>query len=285
MRRLACAITYCSIHLAGERPLVAAWTTLLRCLGEVQQISIVLDLARLPIVLDDKVAEAVEDVGIAVLCPLPVLVATVVIEELIAHGKLCQQDLIAVGQLPVSMVGNDVELVDNGEKMCSLLVGQRTDGGVVELLVVVAEGVETEVVEHLRRYEQQGIAKVVGAIDRVHNMTRKNDGQVVFVMGDDPHVVHGPCAAAQDEGQDDVWEYEIFVVAEESWHLTHHQDVGFLNGRQLQFFRGSHSLERCWHIKKCYLLAKLLLFSDYARGKRLIAIKYSQIVSEKMCKT
>ena len=207
--------------------------------GEVQQISIVLDLARLPIVLDDKVAEAVEDVGIAVLCPLPVLVATVVIEELIAHGKLCQQDLIAVGQLPVSMVGNDVELVDNGEQMCSLLVGQRTDGGVVELLVVVAEGVETEVVEHLRRYEQQGIAKVVGAIDRVHNMTRKNDGQVVFVMGDDPHVIHGPCAAAQDEGQDDVWEYEIFVVAEESWHLTHHQDVGFLMSARTMPGKGS----------------------------------------------
>jgi hypothetical protein len=61
-------------------------------------------------------------------------------------------------------------------------------------------------------------------------MTWKNDGQVVFVMVDDPHVVHGSCTAAQDEGQDDVWKYEIFVVAEKARHLPHNQDVGLLNG-------------------------------------------------------
>jgi len=64
----------------------------------------------------------------------------------------------------------------------------------------------------------------------VHDMARKNDGQVVFVMGDDAHVVHGSCAATQDEGQNDMWENEIFIVTEEAWHLPHDQDVGLLNG-------------------------------------------------------
>ena len=89
---------------------------------------------------------------------------------------------------------------------------------------------ETEVVEHLRRYEQQGVGKVVGTLQRVHDMTWQYNGQVVFVMGEEPHVVHGSCAAAQNEGQDDVREYEIFIVAEEAWHLTHDQNVGLLNG-------------------------------------------------------
>ena len=45
------------------------------------------------------------------------------------------------------MVGDDAEFVHDVEQVCSLLVGQRTDWGVVEFLVVMAEGVETEVVE------------------------------------------------------------------------------------------------------------------------------------------
>ena len=116
--------------------------------------------------------------------------------------------------------------------MCGLLVGQRTNGSVVEFLVVVAENVETKVFEHLRRDEQQRVGEVVGTIHRVHDMTRKNDGQVVFVMGDDPHVIHGSCAAAQNESQDSVWKYEIFVVAKEARHLTHNQNVTLLNGLQ-----------------------------------------------------
>ena len=48
-------------------------------------------------------------------------------------------------------------------------------------------------------------------------------------MCDDPHIVHGSCAAAQDECQDDVWEHEIFVIAKEAWHLPHNHNVGLLN--------------------------------------------------------
>ena len=79
--------------------------------GEVQQIGIVFDLPRLPVVFYHQVAEAIEDICIAVLCPSMVLVSTVVIEKLIAHGELRQQGLIAVGQFLVSMVGDDDKLV------------------------------------------------------------------------------------------------------------------------------------------------------------------------------
>ena len=177
-----------------------------------------------------KVYKTVEYVCIAVLSPLSVLVAAIVVQKLIAHSKLCQEGLIAMRQFLVSMVGDDGELVDDGQQMDGLLVGQRTEGGVVEFLVVVAEGVETEVVEHFRRYEQQGIGKVVGTLYGVHDMAWKNDGQVVFVMSDDSHVVHSSCTAAQNKSQDDVREYEIFVVSEEAWHLSNNQDVTLLDG-------------------------------------------------------
>lgn len=88
--------------------------------GEVQQTSIVLDLARLPIVFYYEIAEAIESVGIAVLGPLTVLIAAIVIEKFITHGKLCQKGLIAVGQFFFGMTGNDCELVDDGKKVCSL---------------------------------------------------------------------------------------------------------------------------------------------------------------------
>ena len=56
---------------------------------------------------------------------------------------------MAVGQFLVGVVGDDGELVNDGEQVCGLLVSQRTDGCVIEFLVVVAEGVETKVFEHL----------------------------------------------------------------------------------------------------------------------------------------
>ena len=79
-----------------------------------------------------EVAEAVEGVSIAVLGPLQVLIAAIVIEKLITYGQLCQQRLIAVGQFLVGVVGNDGELVYDGEQVCCLLIGQRTERGVVE---------------------------------------------------------------------------------------------------------------------------------------------------------
>ena len=84
----------------------------------------------------------------AVLGPMPILIPTIVIEKLIAHGKLRQQGLIAVGQFLVGVVGDDVKLIHDGEQVCGLFVSQRTDGGIVELIVVVAEGMETEVIEY-----------------------------------------------------------------------------------------------------------------------------------------
>ena len=87
--------------------------------SEVQQIGIEIDLTRLPIVFYYQVAEMVEDVCMAVFCPLPVLTTAVVIKKLIAHGELRQQGLIAVGQLLVGMVGDDGELVQDGKQMSS----------------------------------------------------------------------------------------------------------------------------------------------------------------------
>lgn len=54
--------------------------------GEAHQIGVVLHLSRFPVVFYYQVAELVEDVGLAVCGPLPVLVAAVVIQELIANG-------------------------------------------------------------------------------------------------------------------------------------------------------------------------------------------------------
>ena len=79
--------------------------------GNIQQIGIIFDLPRLPIVFYYQVAEAVEDVNMAVLCPFPVLITTVVIKNLIAHGELRQQGLIAMGQFLVRHVGNNGDLV------------------------------------------------------------------------------------------------------------------------------------------------------------------------------
>ena len=113
--------------------------------------------------------------------------------------------------------------------MCGLLVGQRTDGGIAEFLVVVAEGVETEVIEHLRRDNHQGVCEIVGTVQRVHGMSGKNDGQVVFVVVEDLSVVHGPCIAAQYERQDGVRKNIVFLEVEEAMHLTHNEYVGLLN--------------------------------------------------------
>ena len=79
-----------------------------------------------------QVAETVEEFCPTVLSPLLVLLAAVEIKKLIAYGQLRQQGLIAVGHFLVSMVGDDDELVHNGQQMISLLVGQRTDGCVVD---------------------------------------------------------------------------------------------------------------------------------------------------------
>ena len=83
--------------------------------GEVQQMGIVFDFARLAVVFDHEVAEAVEYLYMAVRRPQHILLTTVVIEKLVTHGELRQQHLMAVGQLSVSMVGNDVELVNDGK--------------------------------------------------------------------------------------------------------------------------------------------------------------------------
>lgn len=91
--------------------------------GEVQQIGIIFDLSRFPIVFYNQVAETVEDVCMSIRCPFSILITTVVIEEFIAHGELRQQGLIAVGQFLVGVVGDDVKLIDDGEQVCGLLVG------------------------------------------------------------------------------------------------------------------------------------------------------------------
>ena len=135
-------------------------------------------------------------------------------------------------QFLVRVLGDEVQMFDDGKQVCGLVVGERTDRSIVEFIAVVAEGVEPEVVEHLRRDEEQGVGEVVGTVYRVHDVSREDDGQVVFVMCDDPHVVLGSGAAAEDERQNDVLEHEIFIVAEETWHLTHNPDVGVLNGLQ-----------------------------------------------------
>ena len=59
-----------------------------------------------------EVAEVGEYLYMTVLCPLAVLLTAVIVEKLIAYGQLCQQSLITVGQLFVSVVGNDDELAD-----------------------------------------------------------------------------------------------------------------------------------------------------------------------------
>ena len=48
--------------------------------GQVQQIGVVFDLPRLPIVLNHQVAEAIEYFYMAVLFPMSVLIAAVVID-------------------------------------------------------------------------------------------------------------------------------------------------------------------------------------------------------------
>ena len=94
--------------------------------GEVEQISVVLYLSRLAVVFYHKVAETVEGIHTAFLCPLPVLVSAIEIEKLVAHGELRQQSLIAVGHLLLSIAGYDVELVNDGEQMLCLLIGEPT---------------------------------------------------------------------------------------------------------------------------------------------------------------
>lgn len=124
---------------------------------KVQQICVELDLPRLPIVPYHQLAEVVEDLHMPGCCPLFVLFVTIVIEEFIANGQLCQQCLIAVGHFLVGMGGDDAELVYDGQQMTGLFVCQRADGRVVEFRTVVAEGVIAQVVEQSRRDCQHGI--------------------------------------------------------------------------------------------------------------------------------
>lgn len=143
----------------GRRETVGSHTNdLAEVLGrEVQPIGVELNLPRLPIVPYHQLAEVVEDLHMPVCLPLLVLFVTIVIEEFIAYGQLCQQCLIAVGHLLVGMGGDDAELVYDGQQMTGLLVCQRADGSVVEFRTVVAEGVIAQVVEQSRRDCQHGI--------------------------------------------------------------------------------------------------------------------------------
>lgn len=143
----------------GRRETVGSHTNdLAEVLGrEVQPIGVELNLPRLPIVPYHQLAEVVEDLHMPVCLPLLVLFVTIVIEEFIAYGQLCQQCLIAVGHFLVGMGGDDAELVYDGQQMTGLLVCQRADGSVVEFRTVVAEGVIAQVVEQSRRDCQHGI--------------------------------------------------------------------------------------------------------------------------------
>ena len=143
----------------GRRETVGSHTNdLAEVLGrEVQPIGVELNLPRLPIVPYHQLAEVVEDLHMPVCLPLLVLFVTIVIEEFIAYGQLCQQCLIAVGHLLVGMGGDDAELVYDGQQMTGLFVCQRADGRVVEFRTVVAEGVIAQVVEQSRRDCQHGI--------------------------------------------------------------------------------------------------------------------------------
>ena len=82
---------------------------------EVQKVCVIFDFARLPVVLYHQIAKVVEYLHIAGFCPISVLFATVVIKELIAHSQLGQQSLIAMGQFFISVVSDNVELVDNAQ--------------------------------------------------------------------------------------------------------------------------------------------------------------------------
>lgn len=117
----------------------------------------------------------------------------------------------------------------------------------VEFHVVVAKGMETQVVKHLRRDEEHGVSEIVSAIYRAHNMTWHDKGQIVFVMRYYSHVVHRPRTAAQAEGHDDVREDEVFVDVEESGHLAHNQNARLLDGFHQLFFEFCqfHSFNGC----------------------------------------
>ena len=93
--------------------------------SEVQLVSVELDLARLTVVLYHQVAETVEDFCLAFFCPIFVLITTIAVKKLIAHGQLRQQRLIAMGQFLFGVIGDDDELVNNGHQVRSLLVSQR----------------------------------------------------------------------------------------------------------------------------------------------------------------
>ena len=144
---------YILFYPFGRRETIGSHTNdfaeMLGC--KVQQICVELDLPRLPIVPYHQLAEMVEDLHMPSCLPLLVLFVTIVIEEFIANGQLCQQCLIAVGHFLVGMGGDDVELVYDGQQMTGLLVCQRADGSVVEFRTVVAEGVIAQVVEQSRR--------------------------------------------------------------------------------------------------------------------------------------
>ena len=144
---------YILFYPFGRRETIGSHTNdfaeMLGC--KVLQICVELDLPRLPIVPYHQLAEMVEDLHMPSCLPLLVLFVTIVIEEFIANGQLCQQCLIAVGHFLVGMGGDDVELVYDGQQMTGLLVCQRADGSVVEFRTVVAEGVIAQVVEQSRR--------------------------------------------------------------------------------------------------------------------------------------
>ena len=90
---------YILFYPFGRRETIGSHTNdfaeMLGC--KVQQIGVELDLPRLPIVPYHQLAEMVEDLHMPSCLPLLVLFVTIVIEEFIANGQLCQQCLIAVG--------------------------------------------------------------------------------------------------------------------------------------------------------------------------------------------
>ena len=104
---------YILFYPFGRRETIGSHTNdfaeMLGC--KVLQICVELDLPRLPIVPYHQLAEMVEDLHMPSCLPLLVLFVTIVIEEFIANGQLCQQCLIAVGHFLVGMGGDDVELV------------------------------------------------------------------------------------------------------------------------------------------------------------------------------
>ena len=170
-----------------------------------------------------------------VLRPQSVLLATVVIDELIAHCQLRQQHLPPQHLPPQLQVievvrGNRLQQLKQRHHALGLHIGQMTVRHVVELIRVMTEGMCLQLADHFRRDDNTCMGVILRTRYASEDMAGHEDSKVVLFNRQFLHVEYDACSAAQTQKKNDMRKHHIHAGHEENVSLFFHTHTVLLNG-------------------------------------------------------